>query len=292
MKSFTSTNPSILWVGIILLILAGVLGFLRPWENPLTASASYSQSAPTGTLPVLRLADRSSTTPTRTPFQPLPTSTAANIPTALPPTATPTPTPQPTKTATPEPSLPSEAQISWIYGTYQMLPLDCEASSAVDFAGYFGVSIPELDFQSALPTSDDPEEGFVGSPYGYGGQIPPNSYGIYPGPVARLLRSYGVEAYDQHNLSLDAVKREIADNRPVIVWVIADVLPGYAASYTASNGRTSLVAANEHVVMVIGYTQNSVLILDGGMTYTRSTDDFLNSWSVLENRAITHTEKP
>ena len=119
---------------------------------------------------------------TRTPFQPLPTSTVT--PTPLPPTETPWPTPTlpPTETEVPtarptvtEEFPPSQAQIEGVYGYAQSFNLDCEARSAVDLAAYFGLNIGLMDFLDALPRSDDPEVGFVGRYTDPRGQIPPNS---------------------------------------------------------------------------------------------------------------------
>ncbi len=228
-----------------------------------------------------------SPTATATPFQPLPTST--QTPTPLP---TNTPLPTDTPSPTPKPKLPKEAYVQGVNGTAQIFSLSCEASSAVDFAAFFGTEISEIDFQNNLPKSDDPDEGFVGNVYGYLGQIPPYPYGVHAEPVAKLLRSYGVKAYAHKELSFAAIKREIAAGRPVIVWVIGDVQSGYPVSYTASNGHTTDVAYNEHVVLITGYTQNTVTVLDGALVYERSIEQFKSSWGVLQNQAITRKETP
>lgn len=235
-----------------------------------TTKSSATEFTPTQTL-----------TATATPFQPLPTSTPTSTP-------LPTNTPAPTK----KPELPEEACVEGVRGTFQIYPLSCEASSAVDFAAFFGTEISEIDFQNSLPKSDDPDEGFVGSVYGYPGQIPPYPYGVHAEPVAKLLRSYSLKAYAQKELSFSAVKREIAAGRPVIVWVVGAIQPGYPVSYTASNGHTTDVVYNEHVALIIGYTQNSVVVLDGALLYERSIPEFKNSWAVLNNQAITRKENP
>jgi subtilisin-like proprotein convertase family protein/uncharacterized protein YvpB len=196
----------------------------------------------------------------------------------LPPTPTPSPTPV---------NLPSSALIYGITGEGQLLPLDCEARSAVDWANYFGIYIDELDFFFSLPESDDPDTGFVGDVNGTWGQIPPNDYGVHAAPVAELLRAYGLTAYAYRSLSWDELRAEIAGGRPVIVWVIGSVLNGIPRYYTAnSNQHTTIVARYEHTVMVIGYSTDNVNILDGGSIYTRSIDQFLDSWSALRNMAV------
>ena len=223
------------------------------------------------------------------------TATATATETPL-PTATETATPEPTTTDAPPPPPeeqpaqvevpPDSALVEGVSGYTQSLPLSCESRSAVDWARFFGVEINELEFQYALPFSDNPETGFVGDPRDMAGGIPPNSYGVHAGPVATLLRAYGVAAEDHRWLSYDNLRWEIASGRPVIVWVINSVWPGSGISYTASDGQTTTVAALEHTVMVVGYTPDSVIVQDGGGRYQVSVDRFLNSWGALENMAV------
>jgi len=185
------------------------------------------------------------------------------------------------------PAAPPNGRQLAVYGQNQTLPLDCEARSAVDWAGYFGVAINELEFFYRLPVSDDPEVGFVGSGWGAWGQTPPYSYGVHAGPVAALLQSYGVKAKAVRGLAWESVQAEIDAGRPVIAWVIGHIWNGAPITYTAaSTGQTTTVAAYEHTVIVTGYAGDTVYILDGGATYTRSKTDFLNSWAVLGNMAI------
>jgi uncharacterized protein YvpB len=234
--------------------------------------------------------------PSRTPFQPVtntPTLTAT-LPPTLTPTATSSPTPIPTETSPPPPpppqptesSLPGSAEVRGLTGYPQSLPLSCESRSAVDWARFFGVSIGELEFQYALPSSDNPNKGFSGSPRGPGGLLPPNGYGAHAPPVAALLRAYGLNAHSRSSMSLEDLQAEIAAGRPVIVWVISSVLPGYGVSYTASDGETLTVAPFEHTVIVTAYGPGSITVQDGGMVYSRTTGQFLQSWAVLGYQAV------
>jgi uncharacterized protein YvpB len=236
---------------------------------------------------------QSSPTPTFTPTATVTTTIAAS-PTSPPtatvePSATPAPpTPQPPTEAPPEPPpLPESALVDGVSGRNQSLPLSCESRSAVDWARFFGVEINELDFQYALPFTDDPETGFVGNPRDPSGMTPPHSYGVYAGPVADLLRANGVSARDHKGLTYDDLRREIVAGRPVIVWVINGIAMGAGFEYTASDGVTSIVAPMEHTVMIVGYTADSVIIQDGGYRYYASVERFMRSWGVLGNMAVT-----
>lgn len=182
--------------------------------------------------------------------------------------------------------LPS-ATIYGISGKDQSLPLDCESRSAVDWAKYFGVYIDELEFFARLPSSDNPEKGFVGDVYGTWGQIPPADYGVHAEPVAALLRQYGLNARAVKHLTYDQLRAEISASRPVIVWVTGSVANGAPNYYqAASDHGISVVARYEHTVIVIGYSANAVTLLDGSKVYSRSVEQFLDSWSVLQNMAI------
>jgi subtilisin-like proprotein convertase family protein/uncharacterized protein YvpB len=194
--------------------------------------------------------------------------------------------PPPTPTQPPE-VLPESARIYGLYGEDQALPLDCESRSAVDWANYFGVSINEYEFLNSLPASDNPDVGFVGDVNGVWGQIPPNDYGVHAEPVAALLRDYGIPAVAKKSLSWDDIRYEISSSRPVITWVVGSVINGAPSYYTPqSDQETTIVAKYEHTVIVIGYTPDSVIILDGDEIYERPLNRFLDSWSVLNNMAV------
>lgn len=204
------------------------------------------------------------------------------------PTATPFPTltPSPTPIITPTPDIPPSARISNISGKNQALPLNCESRSAADWAGYYGVPINDVTFHNQLPSSDNPDFGFVGNVYGTWGQIPPNAYGVHAEPIAANLRNYDLNAVGVKNLSFADLQRQIASGHPVIVWVIGHVWEGTPVQYTDSLGRSTIVARYEHTVMVIGYDATSVTILDGSSTYQRSLSSFFKSWGVLGNMAV------
>jgi uncharacterized protein YvpB len=225
-------------------------------------------------------------TPTSTPT-PTPTATPTNTSTATPtqtPTATDTPVPP---TETPSDGLPEEAYVGGVVGYAQTLPLSCEARSAVDWARFFGVSIRELDFQYALPLTDNPNTGFVGDPRDERGQLPPASYGVHAPPVANLLQTYGIPAQGYAGYAWQDVRREIAAGRPVIAWVIGHVWSGYIGrSYTASDSETVTVASYEHTVIITGYTPDSVTVVDNDLVYDVPLARFLDSWGVLGNLVV------
>ncbi|MBL6965275.1 MAG: C39 family peptidase [Anaerolineales bacterium] len=243
------------------------------------STATIAQS-PTDTPPPPLAATPAPTT--TTPFQPNTFTPTASITPSSTPTATFTETPLPTLT----PSIPNAAAISGISGRWPALSLDCEARSAVDWAAYFGTPIDELAFFNGLPLSDNPNKGFVGNVYAPWGQVPPSDYGVHASPVAQLLRAYGLKADAITGLSWDALRSEIAAGQPVIVWIIGRVALGTPVAYTSADGAQTIVARFEHTVIVIGYDETRVTVLDGDWVYQRSVKDFLDSWAVLGNMAV------
>ena len=185
-------------------------------------------------------------------------------------------------------ALPDQAYISGVVGHAQSYSLSCESRSAADWAAFWGVNISETEFLDKLPRSDNPNNGFVGNPKDDWGYTPPYSYGVHADPVANLLRSYGLDAHAGAGLSWEEIRAEVASGRPVIVWVIGSIWSGKAKEYSAAQGEDVIVAAFEHTMILVGYDENQVHLVDAftGLTLNHSLDNFLASWSVLGNMAV------
>jgi uncharacterized protein YvpB len=205
------------------------------------------------------------------------------------PSSTPEPSVTPTVTLTPIPSptgLPEETYIRDISGHRQYFPLGCEAATAKDWANYFGYDFNEFEFQHRLPLSDNPDLGFVGDVNAPWGQVPPYGYGVHAGPVADLLNAYGIPARAFKDYSLEQIRQKIAQGKPVIAWVIGNVVGGVPYEYTDSRGNQVIVAAYEHVVIVTGYNRAKLRYMTNGRFYETPYEVFLNSWGVLGNMVI------
>jgi uncharacterized protein YvpB len=183
--------------------------------------------------------------------------------------------------------LPESAQVDGYLGQPQILALSCESRSAVDWASFFGVHIGEIAFLRDLPVPSDPDVGFVGDVRGLWGLAPPNAYGVHAGPVARQLEQYEVPAYYHLYTPWQSVQAEIASGRPVIVWVTGHVQAGQRQRYDAPDGHHTVVARFEHTVILVGYNRDTVTIEDEGQRYTRTLDQFMDSWQALRDMSIT-----
>lgn len=186
-------------------------------------------------------------------------------------------------------SYPESFYIKGIVGHVQVYELGCEASAAVDWANYFGNTIYESDFQAELPVSDNPDFGYVGDPNTDGwGQIPPYAYGVHADPVAALLVEYGLPAQSKKGYTLEEIREKISQLKPVIVWIIGNMEYSVPVEYVDSQGRKSIVAPYEHVVILTGYDQNTVRYMSNGRFYDVPNEVFLTSWAVLGNLAVVH----
>jgi len=185
-------------------------------------------------------------------------------------------------------SLQDSANISGVSGHAQGYSLSCESRSAADLAAFWGISVSEKEFLQALPSADNPEDGFVGNPNDAWGNIPPHGYGVHAGPVAETLQEYGLEAEAHHELSWDDLREEIDAGHPVIVWVIGQMWGGTPVEYEAPDGSISSVAAFEHTMILTGYSPDTVQVVDAysGQYQTYMLRTFLKSWSVLGNMAV------
>jgi uncharacterized protein YvpB len=191
-------------------------------------------------------------------------------------------------------SLPDQAVIRGVVGHAQSYSLSCESRSAVDWAAFWDVDIRERKFLANLPRSDNPDAGFVGRPTDAWGNIPPQSYGVHAAPVAALLREYGLQAESHRGLKWSEARAEIANGRPVIVWVIGQMWRGIPQRYIASGGHKTTVARFEHTMILVGYSPTEVQLVDAysGETKTFSLRNFLVSWGALGNMAVTGQATP
>ena len=276
---------TILLKTLLSLMVLSILTSCSAASSRLFSSISFVAS-PTA-LPTLTFSPTITETETPTPFQPLPTSTLTLTPSITPTfTQTLTPTQVPTDTPTLTPTLPLAHAITDIRGHHQAFSIDCETAAAKDWANYFSKDFNEAEFQYHLPISDNPNYGFVGDVNGPWGQVPPYAYGVYPGPVADLLNTYGVQAKAYSGYTLDQIKAKIAEGVPVIVWIIGNMEGGVPSTYTDSSGRKVVVAAFEHVAIVTGYDQDRIRYMNEGMFYQVPTKVFLNSWGILGNMVV------
>lgn len=165
------------------------------------------------------------------------------------------------------------------------LPMISEAQSASDLAAYYGYELSAVEIMGLLPKSDDPTLGFVGDPKGKP-SLPPESYGVYPEPVAATLKMAGIPAETLIGATLETLKESIAGGDPVICWVVGRTARGKSETYRTEAGTEVLVARQMNTVTVDGFNDTGFSVWDNGANYFRTFRDFEDSWKILGYQAL------
>lgn len=187
---------------------------------------------------------------------------------------------------------PPAAFVEGVVGHPQEHNLSCESRSATDVASFWSIPFVEDDFFRRLPKSDNPQRGFLGDVDLPAGSMPPVGYGVYVGPVAATLRSFGLDAQAQREWSVDGLKAELAAGRPVIVWATYDMAlakqPG-VETWVSSDGATSVVVQWQHTFIAVGYDEGGIYLVDAydGATKYFSYELFIPAWEQLGRMAVT-----
>ncbi len=187
------------------------------------------------------------------------------------------------------PILPPSATVEGVPARPQQRNLSCESRSAADLAAYWGAEVAEDAFFRRLPKSDNPQRGFVGDVDMPPGSMPPDGYGVYAPPVAATLRSFGLDARAHRHFELDALKRELAAQRPVIVWATYDMqLPG-VETWVSWDGEASTVVRWQHTFIAVGYDDQGISLIDAYDARTKrfAYDAFVAAWDQLDRMAVT-----
>jgi uncharacterized protein YvpB len=185
--------------------------------------------------------------------------------------------------------LPPSVFVEGVTGHRQEHNLSCESRSATDLAAFWEVMFDEDDFFRRLPKSDNPHRGFLGDVDLPAGTMPPAGYGVYVGPIAATLRSFGLDAQARREWSLDDLKEELAAGRPAIVWATYDMqLPG-VETWVSSDGETSVVVKWQHTFIAIGYDEEGLYLVDAydGVAKVFSYEAFMPAWDQLGRMAVT-----
>jgi uncharacterized protein YvpB len=184
---------------------------------------------------------------------------------------------------------PPSASVEGLVGHPQQYNLSCESRSAADLSAFWEVAFSEDDFFRRLPQSDNPNRGFLGDVDLPPGTMPPYGYGVYAGPIAANLRSFGLDAQARRAWSLEALKAELAAGRPVIVWATYDMRQPGVQEWTSSDGETCIVVQHQHTFIAVGYDEEGIYLVDAYDAETKyfSYEAFVPAWDQLGRLAVT-----
>lgn len=184
---------------------------------------------------------------------------------------------------------PPSTIIEGVVGHPQQHNLSCESRSSTDLSAFWGLAFTEDVFFRRLPKSDNPHRGFLGDVDMPAGTMPPYGYGVYAGPIAANLRSFGLNAQAHRDWNLDELKAELAAGRPVIIWSTYGMqLPG-TQEWTSSDGETSVIVQWQHTFIATGYDQEGITLIDaydaGAKHFSWAAFDA--AWAQLGRQAVT-----
>lgn len=146
------------------------------------------------------------------------------------------------------------------------LPTGCEITAVTMLLQYTGAQVDKIQLAKEMPYDrTDCNKGFVGDPF------TENGNSIYPPALTALISKYAGHATDLTGADLPALKAQIDQDHPVVVWV--GEFDGF----------------HTHALTMIGYDDTGVIVND---CWTNQTEKIANSKFVairahLNNRAIT-----
>lgn len=179
---------------------------------------------------------------------------------------------------------------------YPMHPNGCEAVALTILLHYYGINVSTQNVMDALPKGDVPhyENGILygGNPnYEFLGD--PNSYygwGIWDQGLAITANKFKSPIINGTGMDFRDVIKLVKNNRPVVVWTSIDLRSPHVWNswiYKPTGERITWKNYN-HAVVVIGYTENTVIISDPINGQIRSMDrrKFIDVYNYMGRKAL------
>ena len=161
---------------------------------------------------------------------------------------------------------------------------------------YYGASVTPHDVISVLPKGalpyskegtiygGNPEIEFIGNPYSL------NSYGVYEKPLATVANKYKAGINIATGTDFDTILEIVGTGKPVLVWTSMYLAAPYISTswIYEPTGETIYWKANEHAVVIIGYTPDKVIIADpiGGTAKYQSLSIFRERYNYYGKKAL------
>lgn len=174
-------------------------------------------------------------------------------------------------------------------------PTGCETISLLILLRYYNVLVSADDIISSLDKGSlpslvdgkyygaNPENEFVGNP------LTKYAYGVYNKPIWKVANMFKSGAYTETGKDFNEVLELVKNDRPVIVWAtIAMIEPYISSTWQDNSGNKVNWIANEHALVVIGYTPSSIIVSDpytGSIRYY-NRDLFISRYNYLGKRAV------
>jgi len=179
---------------------------------------------------------------------------------------------------------------------YPNYPTGCESVALTMLLKYYGVKVKPDDIIKSLPKGrvpytkngvtygGNPEVEFIGNPYSL------HSYGVYEKPIAKVANKYKPGITIATGTSFDKILKIVGTGTPVMVWTSMYLATPYISTSWVyeSTGEKIYWKANEHAVVVIGYTPDKVIIADpiGGQIKYQSLSIFRERYNYYGKKAL------
>jgi uncharacterized protein YvpB len=168
----------------------------------------------------------------------------------------------------------------------QRYSLSCEYAAAAAVTLFWGGEVVSQDhFISEVPTHPNPHQGFRGNINGpHGGT---KDYGVYAEPLVPVLESHGYDASVFYG-GAARLRAELDEGHPVVVWLTTGKATPRQSFYQTYAGERFKLVPYEHTVVVYGYDEAGVYLMDvgdGGKYYTE-WESFLPRWGYFDEMAL------
>lgn len=217
---------------------------------------------------------------------------------------------EPTTTEVPTtlPPLPSSAKVEGVPYLNQIslgYPMGCEAVSATMLLNFYGYEVTAHEMVNAVPTGSkkfqkdgvwygaDPFEEFVGDPRK---KRADGAYGCFAKPLAEGMSKFaGDRVKNISGCTVEDLFRYVNNGVPVVVWgASTDVVIYEGVEWQCIDkegkltGKTYQELVREHCLVLIGYTEDSVILHDPSKGANRSQpmSQFTANWAKLFSQAI------
>lgn len=183
-----------------------------------------------------------------------------------------------------------------VIGQFPELPTGCEATALTMLLKWGGIRVskqevadrlpkgPGPDFHTELPIGANPEERFIGDPYSI------NGFGVFEKPILRMINQYAPSAAINLTGGEFSLVEKMIDHRyPVMAWVTIEMQPTYISrTWYDAEGNQIRWKAREHAVIIVGYTEQSVIVNDPytGKKEYYERDVFIQRWVEMGRRAV------
>ncbi len=176
--------------------------------------------------------------------------------------------------------------IDGIPSVTQWYNLSCEYAAAATVTLYWGNLVSQNAFIAEIGRDANPHVGFRGNINGEFGGL--RDYGIYPEPLVPVLEESGYNATVFYGTDVARLEANIRAGYPAVVWLTSGKYVERKAYWGEENGETYKLVPGEHAVVVYGYDDYGVYIMDvanGGYFHTE-WESFLYRWNYFDGMTL------